>query len=497
MNNQISRRSSIVVWGGLLLALAAAGLPGRAALAAGVTVSPTAGLVTTESGGTAEFSVVLDSKPEGNVNIVLSSSNTTEGTVSTDLLTFTASDWDTPQTVAVTGVDDFFDDGDVAYTIIVTMGFTSDEEYADLDPPDVSVTNQDDDAASLVLAPAAGLGTTEGGGQDAFTVALGSLPAGTVVLDLYSMDASEGTVSPETMTFTSLTWDIPQTATVTGVNDILDDGDRPYSVAVAVNPDLTVDPGYKSLAPVFTAATNSDDAPGFSVKPLTGLATTEGQASVTITVILKTKPAHPVDLEFSSSKPGEGTVSPPSLTVQPGDWPPSSPFQFKISGVDDLAADGDKPYQVTITSDSLDPDYASFATPTGEVHLSVTNRDAPSIHWELPVSDEQIYTTDDLVPILLRVAASSPEPISLVRFMYWDPAGAVYVTIGEVAAAPYAVYLTDVASLDPDYYTQVFAVAYGPDPDGGGPLLPTASALKRILILRQGAFYRAYLPFIR
>jgi hypothetical protein len=165
--------------------------------------------------------------------------------------------------------------------------------------------------------------------------------------------------------------------------------------------------------------------------------------------------------------------------------------------VDDLAADGDKPYQVKITADSLDPDYASFATPTGEVNLSVTNRDAPTIHWELPVPDEQVYATDDLVPILLRAAASSPEPITLVRFMYWDPEGAVYVTIGEAAAAPYEVYLMDVASLDPDYYTQVFAVAYGPDPDGGGLLLPAASARRRILILRQGVFYRAYLPFIR
>jgi len=497
VNNQISRRFSRIVWGGLLLALAAAWAPARTALAAGVTVSPAAGLVTTEAGGAAVFSVVLDTKPEGNVNIVLSSSNTTEGTVSTDLLTFTASDWDIPQTVTVTGQDDFFDDGDVAYTIIVTMGFTSDEEYADIDPADVSATNQDDDASGLVLTPAAGLATTEGGEQDTFTVSLGSLPAGAVVLDLASTDPSEGMVSPETMTFTSLTWDSPQSATVTGVNDILDDGDRPYSIEVAVDPAMTVDPGYKTLPPVFASATNSDDAPGFSVKPLTGLATTEGLTSVTITVILKTKPAHPVDLEFSSSKPGEGTVSPPSLTVKPGDWPPASPFQFTISGVDDLAADGDKSYQVKIAADSLDPDYASFATPTGEVNLSVTNRDAPTIHWELPVPDEQIYITDDLTPILLRAAASSPEPITLVRFMYWDPEGAVYVTIGEAAAAPYEVTLTDVASLDPDYYTQVFAVAYGPDPDGGGPLLPVASALKRILILRQGALYRAYLPFIR
>ena len=33
-------------------------------------------------------------------------------------LTFTPANWNTPQTVTVTGVDDAIDDGDVAYTIV-------------------------------------------------------------------------------------------------------------------------------------------------------------------------------------------------------------------------------------------------------------------------------------------------------------------------------------------------------------------------------------------
>ena len=41
--------------------------------AAGITVSPTAGLVTTEAGGTATFTVVLESQPTADVTIGLSS----------------------------------------------------------------------------------------------------------------------------------------------------------------------------------------------------------------------------------------------------------------------------------------------------------------------------------------------------------------------------------------------------------------------------------------
>jgi len=52
------------------------------------------------------------------VTVGLSSSDASEGTVSPASLTFTAANWNTPQTVTVTGVDDPQVDGSVAYTII-------------------------------------------------------------------------------------------------------------------------------------------------------------------------------------------------------------------------------------------------------------------------------------------------------------------------------------------------------------------------------------------
>src|SRR5439155_744124 len=84
----------------------------------GITVQPTTGLITTEAGGTATFTVVLNSQPTADVTIGLSSSNPNQGTVSVPSLTFTAANWNVPQTVTVTGVEDFIDDGDIAYTIL-------------------------------------------------------------------------------------------------------------------------------------------------------------------------------------------------------------------------------------------------------------------------------------------------------------------------------------------------------------------------------------------
>ena len=111
----------------------------------GITVSETS-LVTYEdqSQPAATFTVVLDSQPTAEVTIAVSSSNTDEGTVSPASLSFYATNWSTPQTVTVTGVDDTETDGDVGYTII-TAPATGASEYAGIDPADVSVTNMDDD----------------------------------------------------------------------------------------------------------------------------------------------------------------------------------------------------------------------------------------------------------------------------------------------------------------------------------------------------------------
>src|SRR5262249_9762604 len=83
---------------------------------AGITVSAGSALQTTESGGTATFKVVLTSKPVAKVTIVVSSSRPAEGTVSPTVLTFTTGNWNAPQTVTATGVDDQVADGNQQYS---------------------------------------------------------------------------------------------------------------------------------------------------------------------------------------------------------------------------------------------------------------------------------------------------------------------------------------------------------------------------------------------
>jgi hypothetical protein len=111
----------------------------------GITVTPTAALVTTESGGTATFTVALNAPPTSDVVIPLSTSDTTEGTVSPASLTFTAANWNVPQTVTVTGVDDPTYDGNVAYTVVIQAATSADARCQGINAADVTVTNNDND----------------------------------------------------------------------------------------------------------------------------------------------------------------------------------------------------------------------------------------------------------------------------------------------------------------------------------------------------------------
>ena len=111
----------------------------------GITVTPTSGLTTTEAGGTATFSVVLDAAPTADVVITVTSLDTTEGEVNKSTLTFTSENWDTPQTVTVIGVDDTVRDRNQTFTVELGAAQSGDAGYAGLAVDDVLVTNQDNE----------------------------------------------------------------------------------------------------------------------------------------------------------------------------------------------------------------------------------------------------------------------------------------------------------------------------------------------------------------
>ena len=211
----------------------------------GVTVSPTADLVTSEAGGTAEFSVVLDTPPSDDVTVTLSSDDSTEGMVAPETLTFTADNWNVPQAVTITGVDDADPDGPVTYNILSTTA-SVDPVYDGLSGDAVSVTNIDNDTAGVTVHVIGDLVTTEAGGTATFEIVLNMQPADDVTIGLSSSNTGEGAPSPASVTFTPSNWDTPQIVTVTGVDDHVIDGPTGYTIITGAP--TSNDPDYAALA---------------------------------------------------------------------------------------------------------------------------------------------------------------------------------------------------------------------------------------------------------
>ena len=162
----------------------------------GFTVTPLSGLVTSEGAGTDTFTVVLNAAPTSNVVFDISSSDPDEGIVDLAVLTFTPLNYDTPQTVTVTGQNDDFDDGNIAYTILVSVNdAASDDAFDALADQSVSVVNNDDDSAGVIVDPTS-ISTDEDAGTETFTIRLNSRPTAPVTINLISTDTQEGTVAP-------------------------------------------------------------------------------------------------------------------------------------------------------------------------------------------------------------------------------------------------------------------------------------------------------------
>ncbi len=224
-----------------------------------IIVSSPSAVRTTEAGAQATFTIVLNSQPSAWVYVPVHSSDTTEGAVSTNLVAFSSANWFVPQTVTVSGVNDFVDDGDINYQILVGPSSSPDPLYHGIDSADIDLLNVDDDTAGITVSPPSGTTTTEAGGSVTFLVRLDSEPLSSVMIPISSSDTTEGSVSPGMLFFNASNWSIAQLVTVTGVNDTINDGDVAYTAIIGSS--TASDPLYSGLNPADINLVNIDDDP--------------------------------------------------------------------------------------------------------------------------------------------------------------------------------------------------------------------------------------------
>jgi large repetitive protein len=376
-------------------------------------VTPTTGLQTTESQGTATFTVKLLSQPSANVTVDVASNLPAEGTASPATLTFTPVNWNAPQQVTITGANDDIADGNKPYTIVVGGVVSTDAQYAQRDPSDVTVLNLDNDTAGVAVTLASTAITTESGDTADFDVVLLSQPLGTVTIPVSTGNAAEGVASVTALTFTTVNWNAPQRVTVTGQNDNVADGDQQYAIVLASDATY-LDLNNQPVDPVDVSLVNRDnDTAGVLVSDTAGLETDEAGLTAAFTVRLLSQPLANVTINYVSSNPGEGSVSPISpLTFTAADW--DQPKTISLKGVDDFVRDGDQQYQVQVTTASTDANYDNVTL--ASVSALNLDNDAAAIRvtpLQFEVSEfgdsdffEVVLVTQPMAPVTIPISSS-------------------------------------------------------------------------------------------
>ena len=371
----------------------------EAAIEVSAMTTTTVRLHTTESGRAETFTVTLASEPTGNVALSVVSSDTTEGSVSPSVLTFSSTTWSTAQTVTVTGQDDAPAnnvDGNQNYTVTLSVNQTDtqDTNYDALSAIIVYMVNRDNDFG-LDISAVTGQ-ATEAGASATFTVALLTQPSAAVTISVTSQDPSEGRVEPAMLTFTTSGYNTAQTVTVTGQDDTIDDGDVTWAVRLALS---SGDANYNTLSdedvPVTT--TDDEDAPTVTLVLMPSSISENGEVS-TITATLSHPSSAITTITVSATPVSPATASDFTLsstdTLIIAATTTTSMGTVTITAVDNDDRADEKTVTVSATANN-----AQGITDPSDVTLTLTDDETPSANLDVD-DDGGVYLLSDMLLII-------------------------------------------------------------------------------------------------
>ena len=303
----------------------------------GVTVSDSS--LTVKEGSSETYTVVLDSRPTGDVTVTPSRTSGDADVTVSGALTFTPDNWSSAQTVTVRAAEDLDANDDTA-----EIGHTvSGGDYGSETAQTVTVTVDDDEFASRgVLLSANIKEVLESAGATAITVTAalngGSRSSDTPVEVSVGGGTSTATSGTDFATVNDFTVTIAagtlsQTATFT-LDPTDDDVDEGYFESVEVSGTSTV-PTFSVIGTAVNIL--DDDDRGVTVSD-SSLTVKEG-SSETYTVVLDSRPTGDVTVTPSrTSGDADVTVS-GALTFTPDNW--SSAQTVTVRAAEDLDANDD------------------------------------------------------------------------------------------------------------------------------------------------------------
>ena len=332
-----------------------------------------------ESGKTDTFTVQPTNEPASDVVLSVTSGDAGEVTVIPASLTFGPNNWNVPQQLQVTGVDDqVADQNQTVQITLAVVDASSDDAWDALPDPTVSVTNVDDDSAGLIVTQTGGsTQVDESGTTDAITVTLKNEPSANVVVLISTSDPGEAEINPGILTFTPANWNVPQTIIVTGVDDDLIDGSQSSVVKLKIDDSKSAD-AFDSLPEqsVNVSVADNDEA-GLIVSENGGSTQVDESGTTdTFTVVLRVQPQSDVVVALEPEDLTEVLVSPGSLRFTAANWNVTQ--RVVLTGVDDTLADGNKETAVYVKVDDPKSDDAFDSLPDQTVTVGTIDDETAS-----------------------------------------------------------------------------------------------------------------------
>ena len=400
----------------------------------GLTVNPTTLALTEQdaTAGSGTYTVALAALPGGLVTVSVTSGHAavtidSDATPLTRTLTYSATTWNTAQTVTATAVDDNNPTGEtvtVTHAVSGTADATSYPTTLSLTAANVTVTVTDNDVPGLAVS-ATDL-TTNGvpeGGTATYTVRLNTQPTGPVTVSVSSNnadvpadvdgDASNG--AQTTLTFTTASWETAQAVTVRAGED-----------ADAANDAVTWthDPSgadYETVANAELAFTvNDDETAGIEVDTAPGtmgvqtgtLVVTEEDAAAgqaAYTVRLTAQPAGAVTVRAGSGDPSAVTTAPAALVFSATTWNTAQTVMARaVNDADQVGETVTVTHAVSGTADAT-----SYPTTLAAVTVTVQVRDNDRQVWKstafnFDVSTTVLFSTATAQSVVVQVPSDHP-----------------------------------------------------------------------------------------
>ena len=284
-----------------------------------------------EEGSGETYTVKLSSKPTATTTVEITGHGDAPVSLDRSALTFTATNWNTPQTVTVTATQD-----DDAVNDPVTLTHTANGgDYLNV-TKDLTLTVDDDEETDLDLS-ATSLNPVEGGASTTYTVKLTSEPSAAVTVEIGGHSGTDLTLSgvsaSSTLIFTPTNWNIEQTVAVTAG----DDPDAADDTATLTHTASGVDYGGVTRE---LAVTVDDDETASLIVSETSLEPGEGDASgATYTVKLSHVPTEAVTVSVSGHDGSDLTLSTTTLTFTGSNWNNPQTVTVTASHDDDAVND--------------------------------------------------------------------------------------------------------------------------------------------------------------